>query len=125
MKKINCLLPIPELEDTDQFEKNAWISPKGEFYGFDGANHLKAAAFIAIFQLGADDKTLKTGTFFNESWEDWLLKQGWCSIKNLEWLGSARPSTFRYNELTEKQKTVLFDYCEFFGYNWEEIIGEE
>ncbi len=108
---IDCQPVIPEQETSDSYTKNAWIAPNGDFYGMEGAYHEKSAMYISIFKLGADDKTLKKGTFFNQSWESWLIDQGWVCIKNLAWLGDTKPSTFRYNELTEKQKTVLFDYC--------------
>lgn len=61
---------------------------------------------------------------FYEVWEGWLRKQGWCSVKNLAWLGDSKPSTFRCQELTQNQKAILFDYCEYFGYSWKEITGE-
>ena len=123
--KLDTSSQIPEAKSTDTMERNAWIAPNGDFYGFQGAKHEIAAAWIAIFKLGADDKTLKKGQFFNESWEGWLLKQGWLCIKNVSWLGDSRPSTFRCFGCTEKQKTTVLQYCEKFGYDWQEIIGGE
>lgn len=120
---IDCQTQIPVESKTPDFHKNAWISPSGDFYGFEGAYHNKAAMYLAIFKLGADDKTLKKGSFFNELWEDWLYKQGWCAVKNLGWLGDAKPSSFKCRDLTEKQKAILFDYCEKFGYDWEELTA--
>jgi hypothetical protein len=120
---IDCSTQIPTESKTPDFHKNGWISPSGEFYGFDGAKHELAACYISVFKLGGDENTLKKGTYFNEAWEGWLIKKGWCSIKNLSWLGDSKPSSFKYRELTEKQKTILFDYCEHFGYNWEELTA--
>ena len=119
---IDCNRLIPEESVVDSLSLNLWISPHGKIYCIDGAFHEKSAQFIAIIHLGANEKTLKKGTYFNESWEGWLLKQGWCNVKNLSWLGVEKPSTFSANQLTEKQKTVLFDYCEKFNFDWKEMI---
>ena len=113
---------IPEESPVTTLEKNAWIAPNGDFYGFRGGHHERAAMYIAIFKLGADDKTLKRGTYFNEMWEDWLLKQGWVCIKNLSWLGEPSSSTFQCSDWTEKQKSAVFDYCEAFGYDYEKVF---
>ena len=34
---IDCSTQIPTESKTPDFHKNGWISPSGEFYGFDGA----------------------------------------------------------------------------------------
>lgn len=122
---IDCSPVIPEAREQFNFAKNAWISPSGDFYGFKGAEHERAATWIAVFKLGATENTLKKGTFFNQTWEGWLLSQGWFCIKNVNWMGYSEPSTFKSRAfLTEKQKSRLFDYCEAFGYNYEKILGE-
>ena len=113
---------IPELSAVSTLEKNAWIAPNGDFYGFSGAKHELAACWIAVFKLGANDKTLQKGTFFNEAWEGWLLKQGWLCVKNTAWLGYEKPSAFRCREWTEKQKDAVFDYCEAYGYDWQKVF---
>ena len=113
---------IPELSPATKRERNAWIAPNGDFYGFGGAKHELAATWISVFKLKANEKTLKKGQYFNESWEGWLLKQGWLCIKNLAWLGDSKPSTFRCFDWTQKQKDAVFDYCQEFGYDWQEIL---
>lgn len=123
---LDCSARIPQPKTTDKFHQNAWISPTGDFYGFEGAKHEIAATWIAVFKLGGDDKTLKKGAYFNESWEGYLLKNGWLCIKNLSWLGGPNSSTFKgRNLMTERQKTRLFDYCQQFGYDYEKILAGE
>lgn len=123
---VDCTGDIPEAKETLTFQKNAWVSPSGDFYGFKGAKHLLVATWIAIFKLGATEKSLKHGQFFNDSWDTFLLRQGWISINNLSWLDQRdQPSTFKSREiLTEKQKSTIFDYCEAFGYDYEKLVTE-
>ncbi len=122
---INCPSgEIPDCKESFAFQKNAWISPSGDFYGFKGAKHEIAATYIAVFKLGADGTHLKHGHFFKDSWESYLLRNGWTSIKNLSWIDMRnQPSTFKSREpLTEKQKTTIFDYSEAFGYDYEKLL---
>lgn len=124
---IDCKPKIPKKEKTKEFTQNCWISPKGEFFCFEGAYHETAAAYIGCFVLHNTVDPREKGTFFNQSWESYLLKQGWVCIKNLSWLaGEDRKSIFKHHhEYTEKQKTAIFDYCEFFGYDYQQVIETE
>lgn len=116
---------IPEEKPAESFQRNAWVAPNGDFYGFSGAKHERAACYLSIFKLGANENTLSKGTYFNEAWEGWLLKQGWICVKNLAWLGDSKPSIFkRIKDWTCPQKETIFEYCQSLGYDYEELVGE-
>lgn len=91
---------------------NCWISPEGDYYGFVGAKHLFAATYISIYVLGnTDDSVLKKGQFFSEQWDTYLRKLGWAELKDISWLTGGGPAitVFCRNELTQKQRDVIFD----------------
>lgn len=115
---------IPQEIPVESFQRNGWICPRGNFYGFEGAKHERAACYLAIFKCGADDKTLKKGTYFNQCWESWLIKEGWICVKNLAWLGDSKPSVFKYHykDAACPQKETVFEYCQDFGYDYEEVF---
>jgi hypothetical protein len=129
MKKINIIFQdkIPQEIPDANFEYNAWIAPNGDFYGFSGAKHEIAATYLAVFKCGANENSRKKGRYsksgFDQSWESWLLSQGWMCVKNLSWLGDCRKSTFRGDDVTRRQKDTVFDYCEHFNYDYDEVFG--
>lgn len=114
---------IPEEFHAETFERNAWIAPNGDFYGFSGAKHEIVAAYLAVFKCKATENSRKKGRYFNQSWEGWLLEHGWMCVNNLSWLGDSRPSTFRGNDVTSRQKDAVFDYCEHFNYDYDKLFG--
>jgi hypothetical protein len=124
---IDCTNKIPELKNSEKMTENAWIAPNGDFYGMEGAKHHITAIYIAVFVLGKDETVLNHGTYFRDSFESYLLKNGWICLKNTSWFtGNSDISTFRmHHELTEKQKTVLFDYSEYFGFNYEKLLSDD
>lgn len=119
---VNCEPTVPKIKKILRFpnELNAWVSPDGDCYFFEGAKHLRVATYIGICILGIDPATLKKGTFFNECWDGRLLNLGWLSICNLSWLSDKQESP-KFNhkkELTQKQRDVTFDYCEKHGFEY-------
>jgi len=124
--KIKCLnfsTQIPVEETTEEFQKNCWISSNGEVWTFPGAKHSIAATYIVIFFLKLDDSVLRKGTFFNETFEGYLLRIGWVAIKNMSWLtGGADKSIFSGGNFSERQKSAIFSYCEFFKMDYQEML---
>jgi len=107
---------IPELLKTKEFKRNGFISPEGTFYGFEGARHEFSATYIGIFVLNKDNSVLFKGTYFNEGWETYLLKNGWAAMKDTSWLSpGSLPEIHARKELTQRQRDCIFDYEEFFG----------
>ena len=109
---------IPKInkEKTMPDFKNAWISPSGDYYGIDGAKHLRAATYICIFLLNITPDDLKKGTYFHESFDTRLLSLGWLEIIDASWLGYGDNTRFVNNqELTQSQMDAVFDYCEKHG----------
>ena len=107
--------PIPNLIKTKDWFKNAWISPKGDFYGFSGAKHLVAASYIAIMVLGKDESVLNHGKFFKETFDGYLSKNKWIEIKDTSWLDDIDKVTI-IGEPNQKQLDVIFDYRMHFGW---------
>ncbi len=103
---------IPELCDSEVFDKSGWLSPEGVFYGCDDYSHLTAAAFLCIFQLGMDETDLQKYKFFKENWDTKLLKLSWAEIKDISWIHQEHrpPSIICSRGLTQKQRDTLFDY---------------
>jgi hypothetical protein len=104
---VNCKPEFPEVKKVKCFPNhlNAWVSPEGNAYFFEGAKHLRVATYICIVILDIDPATLKKGTYFNECWDGRLLNLGWLSIANLSWLSEKEESPrFRHkNDLTQGQ----------------------
>jgi len=121
---VNCEPAVLEINKVRSMPDylNAWISPKGDCYFFEGAKHLRVATYIGICILGIDPANLKKGTYFNECWDGRLLNLGWLSIANLSWLSCEKEEPkFKYkNELSQKQRDVLFDYCQKHGFEYPE-----
>lgn len=96
--------------------KNSWISPIGDYYGIDGAKHLRAATYICIFLLDIGPDNLRKGTYFNETFDSKLLSLGWIQIIDTSWLGFSNEPKFVSNyEPTQSQLNIVFNYCEKHG----------
>lgn len=116
---------IPEEIPTESFQRNGWIAPNGIFYGFEGARHEKAACYLAIFKCGANENSIRKGKYFNQGWESWLIERNWVCVKSLAWLGSSKPATFSRRNWTCPQKETIFEYCQDFGHDYEELFCGE
>lgn len=123
MKKFE--LDFHKIENPETIKKNltefkfgnSWISPEGDYYGFNGAKHFFAATYISIYVLGnTDDSVLKKGQFFSEQWDTYLRKLGWAELKDISWLtgGPQETTVFHRKELTQKQIDVIFDIDKVF-----------
>lgn len=119
----------PKCVDVSVYNKpNGWISPNGDYYGFDGAKHTTAAAYIGIYILNKDQSDLRPpGKFFKDSFDSYLLRNGWLEIKDISWLsgGNVHPELFHGKELTQKQLDFLFSYCETFNLDYKELTENE
>lgn len=107
MYYIDCKPKIPTKEKTKGFNKNCWIGPKGDVYCFEGAHHEIVAAYIGCFILNLTDDPREKGKFFNQSWEGYLLKQGWVCIKNLSWLAGEYEFT-HYYDIRENESDIIY-----------------
>ncbi len=108
---------------SDYNKPNAWVSPDGDYYGFSGGKHVIAANYISIYILGKDDSVLdNTRKFFKDSFDSYLLRNGWLEIKDISWLtgGEISPEFFYKGELTQKQLDIAFCYCNVFNLDFQQ-----
>lgn len=122
-------LTDPKCEPVSDYNKtNAWIGPNGDYYGFEGAKHVIAATYISVYILNKDKSVLKKdGKFFKDSFDSYLLRNGWLEIKDISWLagGDIKPQLFNRKSLTQKQMDSLFSYCESFGIDYQKLTNKE
>ena len=120
---------IPDLKIAEDLTKNAIISPEGDFYGMDGSYHELTARYIFIMVLGLHPNLIKKGTFFKESYEGHLRKNGWIIIKDVSWITDSaktlkhqQPKIFGEENATKRQIDRLFDYDEKFGTKFSKLV---
>ncbi len=103
---------IPVAFPSESIEaRQAWISPRGDVYAFDGAHHAKVATWIACFVENATKDTLKHGKFFRDSFDSWIMKKGYAKITDTRWIGgdSVDLAPGR-GGITQAQLDRIFDY---------------
>jgi hypothetical protein len=122
----SMLTTVPTMKKTEKFHTNGWISPKGDFYGFDRSLHLAAARYISIFILNKDLSALKPPSqFFKDGFDSYLKRNKWLEVKDLYWIGNGTDGLKIFGNPNQKQLDTLFDYCEFFKIDFNKLIGKE
>lgn len=88
---------------TDKWEREAWLSPEGEFY--EGEAHAIMAESICEIIYG---KEPDADTFFGE---DFLEERGWVRVAS-SFMWQVRLDSWTGKRLTQKQYDALWDWCE-------------
>ena len=124
----NIGMEVVEFEESNEFSRNGWLSPKGDFFKCECAEHLQTANWIC-FDIKRFPERPKKKTLFKETSECVLRKLGWVAFKDTsnfiykyemgeeEFKEAAENSLKIYltKNITKEQKRAIERYCKFFG----------